>query len=1188
MPAEHQCSCGKEFTQLSQLSRHEKLCQVLEEKTEQVYKRVEKLGTRKRRRRQSNEDDDRARVAGPSRQGNMSGRKERRLEVSSMNTTSLPHDLNHGPPIICADSPDFDPGPDPATPIELDQREEILPPKRIRRPTARLLASLEDSEDVLPEGPGPLNREPALEPTTQQDEPAVTLAPRVFRTMANSFGLWREYVSKPPRIPDADIAPSRLVADNVGNLEPTRDDSPPEQKKRSLLDIIFPYPNMSAFRLNRWFWNGSYKKSQLERDKLLDDVILQPDFDPNDLRGVDFGKLDKIVAEDNDGVDRGNGWRTSTLTIRVPVPEKLTKATQRERTNQDRIAQRHDEVDPAEEPLRSKKFFVTGFKHRSLVHLMRTAIENSEQAWDFHWNPFKHFWQPPEPLAPPQRVFDEVYSSDAFIEADRKLQESPDPNNDFFPRVIAALMVWSDATHVAQFGQSKLWPIYVYFGNLSKYTRAKPTAHAGHQAGYLNSLPDNIQDFLKTFGQASGPILAHCRRELFHEAWKVMMDKDFMHAYAHGIVMKCADGITRRVFPRLFTYSADYPEKVLIATIRDMGGCPCQRCIIPKDQIPGLGTESDVEWRTQYARTDDAARRLKVQQARTLIYNEGYVVNSSKVDELLKAESYVPTENAFSERLSEDGFNFFILLVVDLMHEFELGMWKNLLTHLIRILHAEGEQKVQEFNERYPADVLDNITTAFGQHMRRFAEDTCSAFDTFETDKEHGARVRAETARHKKRGQNATGQGASMPAGTSGKRRKGYNLMTSKLHALGDYVQQIKLFGTTDSFTTQIGELQHRLIKAWNERSSKNNTVPQITSMDARERVHREMDESLASLQNTDKADPSTFSGDMAVGGSLGEPSTESMEVYEDNYRIAQDMSAQARIYLRDMLQDREKHDPAYMTYEKQLRTHLLARVLGHEDAGRRHEFEDNELNGIVFQHGCIYSHKTAAFNYTTYDIRRDQDTIKTHPNSSRSTVMVQSQDSENTSDHRHPYWYARVLGIHHAMVYHKHSQKPRRMDFLRVRWFGEEEEYDGGAQHLHLDRIGYVPESDEDAFGFLDPAQVLRACHLIPAFHWGMTANLLRAGSDARDLPQGDWVNYYVMRFVDRDMMMRYLGLGIGHMHPVGFPTEVNALRFSREQGKPIAGTQATVEGQDGEQLDDEGDEGDEDQGDGLVQYEY
>ncbi|KZP03709.1 hypothetical protein FIBSPDRAFT_672759, partial [Athelia psychrophila] len=400
-----------------------------------------------------------------------------------------------------------------------------------------------------------------------------------------------------------------------------------------------------------------------------------------------------------DGPDDGNGWKTSTLTVRVPVAKKVTKASERERVNNARAARVYDEVDEEAESLRSKKFFVHGFQHRSLVHLLRTAVEKSDQAKEFHWQPFKNFWQPPDPQAPPQRVFDELYSSSAFLDADQELQNTPN-TDDNLPRAIAALMVWSDATHVAQFGQAKLWPIYVYFGNLSKYTPCKPTAHSGHQAGYLKSLPDDMQDFLRTFGKAAGPILAHCRRELFHEAWKTMMDEEFMQAYFHGIVLDCADGVRRRVFPRFFTYSADYPEKVLISTIRDMGGCPCPRCLIPKHLIPGLGTESDVKWRTESTRKDDAPRREKVEAARELIYNRGYVVNSSRVDELLKAESYVPTENAFSHRLSKDGFDFFTLLVVDLMHEFELGVWKNLLTHLIRILHSQGAQSVHEFNER--------------------------------------------------------------------------------------------------------------------------------------------------------------------------------------------------------------------------------------------------------------------------------------------------------------------------------------------------------------------------------------------------------------------------------------------------------------------------------------------------------
>ena len=44
------------------------------------------------------------------------------------------------------------------------------------------------------------------------------------------------------------------------------------------------------------------------------------------------------------------------------------------------------------------------------------------------------------------------------------------------------------------------------------------------------------------------------------------------------------------------------------------------------------------------------------------------------------------------------------MLVPDLLHEFELGVWKSLFTHLIRILYAHEKGKdtlVRELNLRY-------------------------------------------------------------------------------------------------------------------------------------------------------------------------------------------------------------------------------------------------------------------------------------------------------------------------------------------------------------------------------------------------------------------------------------------------------------------------------------------------------
>jgi hypothetical protein len=55
--------------------------------------------------------------------------------------------------------------------------------------------------------------------------------------------------------------------------------------------------------------------------------------------------------------------------------------------------------------------------------------------------------------------------------------------------------------------------------------------------------------------------IAHCSRELFHEQWKILLDEEFIEAWKHGIVITCCDGIKRRFYLRIFTYSADYPEK---------------------------------------------------------------------------------------------------------------------------------------------------------------------------------------------------------------------------------------------------------------------------------------------------------------------------------------------------------------------------------------------------------------------------------------------------------------------------------------------------------------------------------------------------------------------------------------------------------------------------------------------------
>lgn len=55
--------------------------------------------------------------------------------------------------------------------------------------------------------------------------------------------------------------------------------------------------------------------------------------------------------------------------------------------------------------------------------------------------------------------------------------------------------------------------------------------------------------------------MAHCHREAFHAQWEILLDAEFCEAWVHGILVQCYDGVMRRIYPRIFTYSADYPEK---------------------------------------------------------------------------------------------------------------------------------------------------------------------------------------------------------------------------------------------------------------------------------------------------------------------------------------------------------------------------------------------------------------------------------------------------------------------------------------------------------------------------------------------------------------------------------------------------------------------------------------------------
>lgn len=210
--------------------------------------------------------------------------------------------------------------------------------------------------------------------------------------------------------------------------------------------------------------------------------------------------------------------------------------------------------------------------------------------------------------------------------------------------------------------------------------------------------------------------------------------------------------------------------------------------------------------------------------------------------------------------------------------------------------------------------------------------------------------------------------------------------------------------------------------------------------------------------------------------------------------------------------------------FSVKLRAHLLPRVwhrlpdhgtaLGLDscpDQSHAQCPESTELNFLIIKDNRIYGHKLARFYYTTYDVRRCEDII--NPRTSHSDVMLLAP-GEGGVGAPHPFLYARVLGIFHINIVYNGpgmiGYEPMRFDFLWVRWF----EWNGGADGRQLDRLTFLPMANENAFGFVDPGLVLRACHLLPSFSEGKRhqdgIGLSRSAKDGQE-----WRAYLVNRQV-------------------------------------------------------------------------
>jgi len=296
------------------------------------------------------------------------------------------------------------------------------------------------------------------------------------------------------------------------------------------------------------------------------------------------------------------------------------------------------------------------------------------------------------------------------------------------------------------------------------------------------------------------------------------------------------------------------------------------------------------------------------------------------------------------------------------------------------------------------------------------------------------------------------------------------------------------------------GELAHRLVKRLYGRTNKRDATKQIGQRVRRiERARLTADRHRLKTQTKGR------------GVSVKEDTDQDLD---KRYHMSSTRNDPVDLY---SFVCENQGDPAFNAFIPKLKDHILGRLLKRDYEGDMYgEFIDADRNTVRIAGERIYCCKTVQINYTTYDVRRDGDIInpRFYPD-----IMVNSPE---TGPNAQPFWYARVIGVFHAIVSSTHpelevmARSRRHMDFLWVRWFGMEPgRYRHGFKFGRLPKIGFVESTDRYAFTFLDPGQAIRGAHLIPAFAEGRSSALLPAKKSAARVlnpnEQDDWLNFYV-----------------------------------------------------------------------------
>ena len=355
--------------------------------------------------------------------------------------------------------------------------------------------------------------------SSTEPPPQATPLP-VYCTEVNAYGLYREYTTRPQHDPEEEktledfldpLAFPNAVPSTASSIPsafqnhtmssdshmPSLPQTAPKPPSASPLASLFPCNNVSEVRLLQWQYTHS-TTSNISVNDLVRNVFQADDFSMSHfppgftIEGARARFEEGLGENTNSAFSAKDGWIKTSVKLHVPKEGRRWASE-------------------ADAPM----FEVPNVLVRSLLDVFVAAYESSVAA-AYHWLPHKTFLRPEARrkrnlggqtgcesqsssagsceanarLPTDVRVYTDIYDSDAMLEEDAAMRTQPQQPGDpaDLEYAIGVIAVWSDSTHLTNFGTASLWPIYAYSGNQSKYIRGRPTAFSAQHLAFLPSV----------------------------------------------------------------------------------------------------------------------------------------------------------------------------------------------------------------------------------------------------------------------------------------------------------------------------------------------------------------------------------------------------------------------------------------------------------------------------------------------------------------------------------------------------------------------------------------------------------------------------------------------------------------------------------------------------------------------------